>query len=152
MKNNHVESHLLEITQCCLNEECGSPIEYHAKIPDDSCVTSSLLLSLRLIAENADIVRDLTYRRSLAHFEHDTALRYAVSFALMIIGDVVKTLPDDVKAARKEVPWSSIAGLGTLIGDACHRVEPAIAWEAATRHLPLLKGAVGSILQGHKQA
>ena len=56
-----------------------------------------------------------------------------------IIGEAVKGIPNEVRAAYPEVPWRDIAGARDVLVHECFRVDLAMAWNMVQRDLPLLE-------------
>jgi uncharacterized protein with HEPN domain len=77
---------------------------------------------------------------------HEMALD-AVIRNLEIIGEAVKKLPDDVKAAQPDVDWRRIAGLRDILIHAYFGIEPAIVIDVVKHKLGPLKAAVKAILK-----
>ena len=64
----------------------------------------------KLLAET-EMLRRLTAGVSLEAFLQDERTARAVSMTLINIGELVKNLTDEVKAAHAEIPWRAIAGM-----------------------------------------
>jgi len=45
---------------------------------------------------------------------------------LAVIGEAVRALPDEARAALVDVPWSAIAGLRTVIVHEYFRIQPEL--------------------------
>ncbi|MDP9821669.1 uncharacterized protein with HEPN domain [Nocardioides massiliensis] len=69
----------------------------------------------------------------------------AVLRNLAVIGEAVKALPTEIKAAHDEVPWASIAGLRNVVVHEYFRVDPDLIHDVVTNHLTLLAEAVNEI-------
>lgn len=80
----------------------------------------------RLDDIRAVIDRCLSYRRYLDSAEFGAMAYDAVLRNLAVIGEAVKALPADMKAAHHEVAWPAIAGLLEAARLSCVR-EPAAA-------------------------
>jgi uncharacterized protein with HEPN domain len=96
----------------------------------------------------AAIDRTLSYRPrlddpdpSVAVMAYDAVLR---NFA--VIGEAVRTLPEEVKAGAPEVPWASIAGLRNVVVHEYFRVDSAVVEDVINRDLTALAHAVRSRL------
>lgn len=49
----------------------------------------------------------------------------AVLRNLAVIGEAVRTLPEETRASMPDVPWASIAGLRKVVGHEYFRVAPS---------------------------
>ena len=97
---------------------------------------------LRDIDQNISLILECISHKTLEEFAHNTAQRYAVLHALMIIAEAVRSLPPDLTAGHPSIPWSKIVGIGTKIKHEYHRVDPFVAWTAATVHLLPLRTVI----------
>ena len=79
--------------------------------------------------------------RAFEGFASDEMLFDAVLFNLEVIGEAVKKLPEEAKAAVPEADWSGPARMRDLIAHHYFAVDPQIVWEAATQHVPQHAGA-----------
>ena len=62
------------------------------------------------IASNIEVVFDITKGRTRHHLQGDTALRYVILHALMIIAEAVRHLPPETLAPYPGIPWKDIVG------------------------------------------
>jgi len=74
-------------------------------------------------------------------------MRRAVEHALLIIAEASKHIPDDLKAARPEVPWQKIHGLGNMLRHEYRRIDADILWSVVTESLDDLDEAVAVLLK-----
>ena len=72
----------------------------------------------------------------MASFSSDEAAFDAVLFYHQVIGEVVKNLPADVRAAMPEAEGSGPARMRDLIAHHHFAVDAEIIWEVATRRVP----------------
>lgn len=84
--------------------------------------------------------------RTKEHLRHDTALRYAVLHALMIIAEAVRHTPKELMAPHPQIAWRDIVGLGVLIKHEYHKVDTDVIWSTVQDHLPQLRSAVKTML------
>ena len=71
----------------------------------------------------------------------------AVLRRLEIIGEAVKHLPPEIRAAHSEVPWKEIAGLRDVLIHEYFGVKPERIWKVVAQDLPELKRLVQLIAQ-----
>jgi uncharacterized protein with HEPN domain len=81
------------------------------------------------------LVADLIRGRTKNHLQHDTALRYAILHALMIIAEAIRHLPPAILAPYPTIPWKDIVGIGTIIKHEYHRVDPDVIWATRSRSI-----------------
>ena len=64
-----------------------------------------------------------------------------------IIGEAVRTLPDEVRALAPDIPWSKIIGMRNVLVHGYFEIDADIVWEAVTRDIPALKPALEGLLK-----
>lgn len=90
------------------------------------------------------IARCATYRQYLDSPDLGPMAYDAVLRNLAVIGEAVRSLPDDVKTAHAEVPWPAIAGLRNVVVHEYFRVNPDLIRDILDRPLAQLSAAVGA--------
>ena len=93
-------------------------------------------------------IRQYTGGLSRTALEQDTRTTDAVLRNLEIVGEAVKRLPDQIRAARTDVEWRKIAGLRDVLVHAYFDVDLDIVWDIVQNKLPTLEGQVRRILAG----
>jgi uncharacterized protein with HEPN domain len=86
--------------------------------------------------------------KTYADFEADAKGQDAVVRRLEIIGEAVKNIPDEIKAAEPGIPWRQIAGMRDVIVHEYAVVSLERVWKVVTDDLGQLKSAVERILPG----
>lgn len=87
----------------------------------------------------AAIARCIAYRDHLDSAELGPMAYDAILRNLAVIGEAVKSLPDDFKAERAGTPWPSIAGLRNVVVHEYFRVNPDMIRDIVDNQLtPLL--------------
>lgn len=74
--------------------------------------------------------------------------RDAVLYNLMILGDAVKGLSDELKARRPKIPWREIAGLRDLLAHEYYRIEIGVIDDIVARDLAPLAAAIAELRRG----
>lgn len=75
-------------------------------------------------------------------FVQDRRTVDAITRNLEIIGEAVKSLPEDLLSEHPDIPWRAIAGFRDILAHAYFRSEDSIIWDAATIHnAPLTRAA-----------
>jgi len=80
-------------------------------------------------------------------FFADTKTQDAVVRNLEIIGEAVKNVSAEFKAAHPEIPWRRIAGMRDRLIHEYFGVNLKIVWERVERDIPDLKRKIEAILQ-----
>ena len=104
-------------------------------------------LYLEDIIEAANAIASFVQGQTVESFESSNVLESAVAYQLMIIGEAVSRLSDDLKKRYPETPWGDIAGLRN---QAVHNYFGLIwdqIWDTATEEVPALRAQVQEILE-----
>lgn len=86
-----------------------------------------------------DLLHSYTEGMDFDGFRTNVEKQDSVIRRLEIIGEAVKGIPSDVRAAYPEVPWRDIAGARDVLMHEYVRVDLAMAWNMVQRDLPLLE-------------
>lgn len=84
--------------------------------------------------------------------ERDEVLRdemrfEAVLFNLHVIGEAVKSLPDELRQRHDTIPWREIAGLRDFVAHAYFALDLDILWNAIREEVPLLLARIAQLRQ-----
>ncbi len=79
-------------------------------------------------------------------FEQDFKSQDAVIRQFEIIGEAVKSLPNEWIAAESTIPWAQIAGFRDVLAHSYFAVDPSVVWDAAFNKAPALKSACDRLL------
>jgi len=101
-------------------------------------VSRDWLLYLDDLVESAEKVERFVRGCSFETFAQDEMRFDAVLFNLALIGEAVKKLPEDVKAAAPGADWTGPARMRDLIAHHYFSVDAKIVWGAASIHVPAL--------------
>ena len=80
-------------------------------------------------------------------FEQDELLQTWFLRHLQIIGEAVRSLPEEARALAPEIPWSKIVGMRNVLVHGYFDIDVEMVWDTATRDVPTLKPAVLYLLQ-----
>jgi uncharacterized protein with HEPN domain len=97
----------------------------------------------RLEDIRAAITRCIAYRDHLDSAELGSMAYDAVLRNLAVIGEAVKSLPDDVKQDHPGTPWPAIAGLRNVVVHEYFRVNPEMIRDIVDNQLAPLLDDIG---------
>jgi uncharacterized protein with HEPN domain len=70
--------------------------------------------------------------------------------ALEVVSEATRRLPDELKAARPEIHWRSIAAIGNILRHEYHTISDRVVWNAVQQDFPKLKTAIEAIAAGRR--
>lgn len=104
--------------------------------PRDANSVADIIRACRLIATfTAGITKD--------EFVADLRTRSAVKHQLLIIGEAVKRLTTEFRAAHADIPWQRIAGTRDHLIHGYDSVDIDLVWLAVSEQVPTLARSVG---------
>ena len=103
------------------------------------------------ILETIERVEAKVTGRSFAEFEADWEFRFIVQRAIEIISEASRRIPDELKAMRPEIRWSSIAGIGNVLRHEYHTISNKVVWDVALAELAPLKVAIQALAANVEQ-
>jgi uncharacterized protein with HEPN domain len=74
-------------------------------------------------------------------FDADLKTQDAVIRLFEIIGEAVKSIPDEWTEKEPDIPWRQIAGFRDVLAHSYFAVNSSVVWAAAVEKAPLLKAA-----------
>ena len=74
-------------------------------------------------------------------FDSDLKTQDAVIRVFEIIGEAVKSIPDEWTEKEPDIPWRQIAGFRDVLAHSYFAVNSSVVWTAAIEKAPLLKAA-----------
>ena len=72
----------------------------------------------------------------------------AVLHNLLIIGEAVKGVPDEMRKEHTDIEWRKIAGLRDIVAHEYFGIDFEIIWDVVQNKLPDLNQSIASILAG----
>jgi uncharacterized protein with HEPN domain len=100
---------------------------------------------LRDIQEAIDHITKYTGQGREA-FNQNELIQIWVVRHLEIIGEAVRTLPQDLKDQHPAIPWAKINRMRNILVHACFGVDEDIVWEVVEKDLPRLKASIDALL------
>ena len=88
---------------------------------------------LRYCEQAESIHQEYSYDRS--RFDQSYAYRNGLAMCIMQIGEMVKYLPDDYKAAHPEIPWRQIYATRNYVAHDYGAVDFDVVWDASLNGL-----------------
>ena len=98
------------------------------------------------VMEAIDSIKGFIAGLDFGQFLADTRTGYAVRYALLVISEASRRLPDALKARHPEIPWRNVADLGNVFRHEYHRVSDIAVWKTVTESLPALKTVIAAEL------
>ncbi len=84
----------------------------------------------------------------LAAFEKSPVVVRSVLYSIGVIGEAVKAIDPDFKAAHPDIPWRAIAGIRDRIVHEYFRTNTRRIWDVVQDDLEPLEMALRSALNG----
>lgn len=85
--------------------------------------------------------------RGQAAFEQDELLQSWFVRHLQIIGEAARSLPQSVRDAAPDVPWTKMIGMRNILVHGYFHIDTTVVWQTVTKDLPALKPAIEQLLQ-----
>ena len=110
----------------------------------DSKITVQEIISA---CENSvQFMEGMTFEQFLKDIKTQSAVRHQI----LILGEAVKRLPQDIKDKYPEIPWKNIAGTRDVLIHCYEEADFEIIWNIVKDQLPKLSPEFHSILSGLK--
>ena len=104
------------------------------------------LLFLRDIEEACRKILEFSEELSFEDFAAREMPYYSLVRLLEIIGEAVKSIPEDVRSRYPEVQWRQIARARDVMAHHYFGLEDETLWEMVQVHVPLLLGQIRPII------
>jgi uncharacterized protein with HEPN domain len=89
---------------------------------------------------------EFTRNKTLDDFAEDRMLQYAVERAVEIVGEAANRVSPALHQAHPEVPWRKIVGQRNVLAHEYGDIDPAMMWDLARLHLPVLVRQLESLI------
>ncbi|MBI3588954.1 MAG: DUF86 domain-containing protein [Candidatus Liptonbacteria bacterium] len=100
------------------------------------------------ILESINKIEKYTSQINFEEFGKNTERQDAVMRRLEIIGEAVKSLPDETKQKCSDIPWKQIAGMRDVLIHEYSGVSMRRVWRVVENDLKPLKETTSKILEG----
>lgn len=84
-------------------------------------------------------IEKYTKNLSFENFLIDELIQDGVLKNLIIIGEAVKNIPEDIKIINSEIEWKKIAGLRDILIHSYFKINSRIIWDIISNKIPKLK-------------
>lgn len=101
---------------------------------------------LQHIRESIALIEEYTKGVGEDAFSESSGIQDQVVRRLEIIGEAVKNLPNDFRAAHPEVRWKEVAGMRDKLIHAYFSVDLELLWVVIKDDLPALKKDIEKLL------
>lgn len=102
---------------------------------------------LEHIIESIELIEQYAEGVDRAAFLEDPQLQDSVYRRLEIIGEAVKNLPADYRAAHPHVPWKRVAGLRDVLIHQYFEADAGLTWSLLQESLPAFKNQIIELLE-----
>jgi len=107
-----------------------------------STPSRSPVAALRDILENIALARHFVNGLGFDEFSKDRRTVYAVVRCLEIISEASRRLPADLKSRHPEIPWTDVAGAGSIYRHHYQDVRDTYIWHTVHQFLEPLREVV----------
>ncbi|WP_418791460.1 DUF86 domain-containing protein [Phosphitispora sp. TUW77] len=101
---------------------------------------------IKKILSEIEVIEQLITGIDVTDFIADERTKRAVCMTLINIGELVKNLSDDFKAASTSVPWKSIAGIRDVTAHKYQTLKMGDVWLTVKNDMPVLKAQLEGIV------
>ncbi|MGN0181057.1 MAG: DUF86 domain-containing protein [Candidatus Ornithomonoglobus sp.] len=103
-------------------------------------------ITLTKIVEETDIAIQMLGKAEFNDFMENELLKRAVSMTIINIGELVKNLTYDFRAAHSDVPWKDIAGFRDVAAHKYKTLDMRLVYNSVKIDIPDLKYNIKKIL------
>lgn len=102
---------------------------------------------LKHILNEIDFLQKETKGMTYADFIENEKDKRAFSRSLQIIGEAIKSLPDEFREQYNHIDWKPATGLRDRIVHGYFNVDLEIIWDVINTEIPILKQQIETIIQ-----
>lgn len=93
-------------------------------------------------------IRSDTARMDFAAFSKSPSTIRSVLYSIGVIGEAVKHISDDFKAAYPDIPWRAVAGMRDRVVHEYFRTNTRRIWDVVTEDINPLEATLRAALSG----
>jgi uncharacterized protein with HEPN domain len=105
------------------------------------------LTFLQHILGSLELIQEYLLKVSEKKFKSTPAIQDQVLYRLLIIGEAVKNMPEEIRKQHTDIPWKAIAGLRDVLIHQYFGVDLDEVWAILKNRLPLLKKQIEKIVK-----
>ena len=98
------------------------------------------------IIESTTKIRHFTTEHNLEALKNDAKTLDAVVRNLVVIGDAISKIPEDVRQIYPRVEWKKISGIKAILIHEYYGIDVDIIWDIMQNKLPALERQAKTIL------
>jgi uncharacterized protein with HEPN domain len=98
---------------------------------------------LQAINEITQFVNSMQY----SEFINDVKTLRAVELNLIIIGEAVAAIPEEIQEKYSSIPWHLMRGMRNQLVRMYFRVSPKILWDTIQNDLPIVSSELKNFLE-----
>ncbi len=106
---------------------------------------------LQKILSEIDIALDMLGDADLNAFLTDEKLKRAVSMTVINIGELVKTVPEEIRLQYRYVPWKAIAGMRDIAAHKYQTLRMEDVYYTVLTDFPELRKNISKILENDRR-
>lgn len=103
------------------------------------------LLSIKDILDSIESIEEFLHEMPLEEFRTDKKTISAVRDQMMVIGEAVKNVPENIRRDNPQIPWKDIAGMRDVLIHSYFKTDPDMLYNAATVRLNQIKPVLEQI-------
>ena len=105
---------------------------------------------LKKICSEIDVATEILRDTSLENFLQNELLKRATGMTAINIGELVKTLTQELKAENNHVAWKEAAALRNVAAHKYEALEMPQVYKTVKKDFPLLKSQIEKILEAEE--
>lgn len=92
-------------------------------------------------------VEQFTSGLTFEEFANNPVIFLAVVQAIIVMGEAVKNVPDDLRQNYPDVPWKAIAGMRDKLVHEYWAIDEKVVWKVVQDNAPELKVKIERVLE-----